>query len=170
MSMTGGMSGPVLDGLCWYSLRIQRLPATSFSAERPTVRQPLRMCTSARSKASSDVSGGGKNEAPGTCAQPAHAAHAIQNFQYYAGPTGHIAFWNGGPKIPTNQPEPANCKKLMASRRSRGRAFSHVGRYHPLLNSQLRQLLRRQFRPCGFLQHKAQSRILLYEGCHDFPS
>jgi putative transposase len=60
---------------------------------------------SARSKASSDVSGGGKNEAPGTCAQPAHAAHAIQNFQYYAGPTGHITFWNEGPVIPTNQPE-----------------------------------------------------------------
>src|SRR5499427_4617372 len=108
------------------------------------------MCTSARSKASSDVSGGGKNEAPGTCAQPAHAAHAIQNFQYYAGPTGHIAFWNEGPI----SRRPANCKKLMASRRSRGRAFSHVGRYHPLLNSQLRQLLRRQFQLCGFFSTK----------------
>jgi hypothetical protein len=75
------------------------------------VRQPLRMCTSARSKASSDVSGGGKNEAPGTCAQPAHAAHAIQNFQYYAGPTGHIAFWNEGPKIPTDQPDARELQK-----------------------------------------------------------
>jgi hypothetical protein len=69
-----------------------------------------------------------------------------------------------GMKVQKSEPisqRPANCKKLMASRRSRGRAFSHVGRYHPLLNSQLRQLLRRQFQPCGFLQHKAQSRILL---------
>jgi hypothetical protein len=64
------------------------------------------MCVSARSKASSsDASGGGKNEAPATSAQAADAAHAIQNFQYYAGPTGHIAFWNKGPKIPTSQPE-----------------------------------------------------------------
>ena len=37
--------------------------------------------------------------------QPADAARAIPNFQYYAGPTGHIAFWNKGPNIPTNQPE-----------------------------------------------------------------
>jgi hypothetical protein len=69
------------------------------------------MCASARSKASSDVSGGGKKEAPGTCAQPAHAAYAIQNFQYYASPTGHIAFWNEGPKIPTNQPEARELQK-----------------------------------------------------------
>jgi len=78
-----------------------------------------------------------------------------------------------GMTVQKSQPisrRPANCKKLMASGRSRGRAFSHVGRYHPLLNSQLRQLLRRQFRSCGFLQHKAQRGILLYEGCHDFPS
>jgi hypothetical protein len=27
------------------------------------------------------------------------------DFPYYAGPTEHIAFWNEGPKIPTNQPE-----------------------------------------------------------------
>ena len=69
------------------------------------------MCTSARSKASSDVSGGGKNEAPGTCAQPAHAAHAIQNFQYYAGPTGHIAFWNESPKLLPNQRKPGELQK-----------------------------------------------------------
>ena len=118
----------------------------------------------------SDIFGGGKKEAPGTCAQPAHAAHAIQNFQYYAGPTGHIAFWNEGPKIPTNQPEARelqNADGLPAIKRP---TFFWVGRYHPLLNSQLRRLLRRQFQPCRFLQHKAQSRILLYEGCHDFPS
>jgi hypothetical protein len=33
------------------------------------------------------------------------------DFQYYAGPTGHIAFWNEGPKIPTNQPEARELQK-----------------------------------------------------------
>ena len=126
------------------------------------------MCASARSKAS-DVSGGGKNEAPGTCAQPADAAHAIQNFQYYIGPTGHIAFWNEGPKIPTNQREARELPKADALPAIKRPSFFSWEIPSPL-NSQLRQLLRRRFRPCGFLQHKAQSRILLYEGCHDFPS
>ena len=126
------------------------------------------MCTSARSKASSDVSGGGENEAPGT--QPAHAAHAIQNFQYYAGPTGYIAFWNEGPKIPTNQPEARELQKADGLPAIKRPSFFSCREIPSLLNSQLRQLLRRQFQPCGFLQHKAQSRILLYEGCHDFPS
>jgi hypothetical protein len=85
------------------------------------------MCASARSKASSDVSGGGKNEAPGTCAQPAHAAHAIQNFQYHADPTGHIAFGNEGPKIPTNQPEARELQKADASRRSEAELFLMSG-------------------------------------------
>jgi hypothetical protein len=91
--------------------------------------------------------------------------------QYYAGPTGHIAFWNEGPKISTNQPEARELQKadgLPAIKRPS--FFSHVGRYHPLLNSQLRQLLRRQFQPFWLLKHKAQSGILLYEGGHDFPS
>jgi hypothetical protein len=33
------------------------------------------------------------------------------DFQYYAGPTGHIAFWNKGPNIPTNQPEARELQK-----------------------------------------------------------
>jgi hypothetical protein len=57
-----------------------------------TVRQPLRMWTSERSKVPSDAFGGAKNEASATRAQSADAAHAIQNLQYYADPTRHIGF------------------------------------------------------------------------------
>ena len=49
-------------------------------------------------------SGGRQNEAPATCTQSADAAHTIQEFQHYACPTGHVAFWNKGPKIPISQP------------------------------------------------------------------
>ena len=63
------------------------------------------------------------------------------------------------PKIPTNQPEARELQKADGLPAIKRPSFSHVGRYHPLLNSQLRQLLRRQFQPCGFLQHKAQSKI-----------
>src|SRR5215470_2757395 len=71
----------------------------------------------------SDVSGGGKNEAPATYAQPADAAHPIQNFQYYAGATGISPF---GMKVQKSQPisrRPANCKRLMASRDQEAELF-----------------------------------------------
>jgi hypothetical protein len=62
-------------------------------------------------EASSNASGGGKNEAPATGAQPTDAANTIEDFQYHAGPTRNIALWNEGPKIRTSQPEPRELQK-----------------------------------------------------------
>src|ERR1700726_3014271 len=67
-----------------------------------------------------------------------------------------------GMKVQKSQPisrRPTNCKKLMASRRSRGRAFFHVGRYHPLLNSHCGSYSAASFSPVVFFstKHRVES-------------
>src|SRR5215831_12928209 len=82
----------------------------------------------------------------------------------------HVAFWNEGPKIPTNQPEARELPKadgLPAIKRS---SFFSCREIPSLPEQPTAAATPPPVSALWFSSHKAQSRILLYEGCHDFPS
>ena len=92
------------------------------------------------------------------------------DFKYYAGPTGHIAFWNKGPNIPTNQPEARELQKAEGFPAIKRLTFFSCREIPSPPEQPTAAVTPPPVSALWFLQHKAKSRILLYEGRRDFPS